>query len=234
MVRSDGQKISLQVRANDRMACDILRPPRPAPTIETLLTLLPITSVVAKGQISNITNSHTDMAPTILKMLGVPLQDDFDGAPVAYTEEELSGSTKSELVNVEFWNAGQTPIGFKKGEYFGNTYKALRLMASNESFFYSTWCNGEREFYDMKNDTQQMKNRLAADPVGQEIQYYGRPEKELFNRLDALLMVTKSCKMVSNRRWTRPLIRSSRSSLRSASRLASMVMSSRRRDRRRL
>lgn len=154
---------------------------------------------VAKGKNSTITNSHTDMAPTILKMLGVPLQGDFDGAPIAYTEAELAGSNKSELVNVEFWNAGQTPIGVGNGEYYNNTYKALRLMSNNESFFYSTWCTGDREFYDMKNDAQQMHNRLAQNPTGTAVNFYGRPEKELFSRLDALLMVTKSCKMDSCR-----------------------------------
>jgi len=154
---------------------------------------------VAKGMNSTITNSHTDMAPTILQMLGVPLQDDFDGAPIAYTAEELRGSNKSELVNVEFWNAVATPIGVAAHEYYNNTYKALRLMSDDNSFFYSTWCNGEREFYDMKTDAQQMHNRLAEHPTGRSIEYYNRTEQELFNRLDALLMVTKSCKMDSCR-----------------------------------
>ena len=105
---------------------------------------------MAKGVNSTITNSHTDMAPTILQMLGVPLQDDFDGAPIAYTSEELSSSNKSEMVNVEFWNSGSfTPIGFAQNLYYNNTYKALRLMSGNYSLYYSTWCSGEREFYDM-------------------------------------------------------------------------------------
>lgn len=162
---------------------------------------------VAKGVNSTITNSHTDMAPTILKMLEVPQQADFDGAPIAYTDTELATSMKSELVNVEFWNAAQTPIGVKHHEYYNNTYKALRLMTSNnqangaagESFFYSTWCTGQREFYDMRTDAQQMHNRLAEHPTGVSRSYYGRSEDELFHRLDALLMVTKSCKMDSCR-----------------------------------
>jgi hypothetical protein len=135
-------------------------------------------------------------------MLGVPLQDDFDGAPIAYTQDELSSSNKSELVNVEFWNSGHsTPIGFKKEEYYNNTYKALRLMNDDQSFFYSTWCTGEREFYDMKTDSQQMDNRLASnsDSNAAAKEYYGRPENELINRLDAMLMVTKSCKQDSCR-----------------------------------
>jgi N-acetylglucosamine-6-sulfatase len=139
------------------------------------------------------------VAPTILKMLDVPLRPDFDGAPIAFTQDELDSSNKSELVNVEFWNSGNTPIGLKHKEYYNNTYKALRLMSDDNSLFYSTWCTGEREFYDMKTDSQQMHNRLAENPTGVARQYYGRPEQEMFNRLDALLMVTKSCKTDSCR-----------------------------------
>lgn len=155
---------------------------------------------VAKGVNSTIVNSHSDMAPTILQMLGVPNRDDFDGAPVAYTQDEISGSTKSELVNVEFWTgAGHIPIGFKAGSYYNNTYKALRLISGNESFYYSTWCTGEREFYDMNTDIVQMNNRLGSNAKGGLSEYYGRPWKEVIDRLDALLMVTKSCKQDSCR-----------------------------------
>ena len=155
---------------------------------------------VAKGVNSSITNSHTDMAPTILQMLGVKARNDFDGASIAYTQQALMTSNKHELVNVEFWNSdGFHPVGFSKGSYYNNTYKALRLMDGNYSLFYSTWCTGDREFYDMKNDYAQMNNRLGSNPKGNGALYYGRPEHELITRLDALLMVTKSCKQDSCR-----------------------------------
>ena len=155
---------------------------------------------VPKGVNSTIVNSHTDVAPTILQMLGLPTRSDFDGAPLAYTQNEISGSTKNELVNVEFWTgAAHTPIGFKAGQYYNNTYKALRLMSGNESFYYSTWCTGEREFYDMNADLVQMNNRLGRNPKGGLAQYFGRPWKEVVARLDSVLMVTKSCKQDSCR-----------------------------------
>lgn len=155
---------------------------------------------VPKGLQSNITNTHTDMAPTILQMLGVPARTEFDGAPIAYSQQEILTSTKNELVSVEFWNGGaHTPIGFKHGSYYNNTYKALRLMSDDYSLYYSTWCTGEREFYDMKLDYVQMNNRLGKNPKGVAAQYYGRSETELIARLDALLMVTKSCKQDSCR-----------------------------------
>lgn len=155
---------------------------------------------VAKGVNSTITNSHTDMAPTILQMLGVPTRDDFDGAAIAYTEDSLSSSTKHEMVNVEFWNAnGASSVGTTHASYYNNTYKALRFTNGNDSFYYSKWCDGETEFYDMNADYVQMNNRLGPSPKAGVDEYYGRPWKELIARLDAILMVTKSCKQDSCR-----------------------------------
>ena len=148
---------------------------------------------VAQGVKSSIVNSHTDMAPTILKMLGLPLRDEFDGAPIGYTADEVGSATKHELVNVEFWNSADAMAGLPPKDYYNNTYKALRLLSDEYSFLYTTWCTGENEFYDMVTDQQQMQNRLSTPSRGTASQYYGRPESELFNRLNALLMVTKSC-----------------------------------------
>ena len=155
---------------------------------------------VAKNAESTIVNSHTDMAPTILQMLGVPTRDDFDGAPISYTADTLSNSSKHELVNVEFWTGTHhQPIGFKAGSYYNNTYKALRIISGNESFYYSTWCTMEKEFFDMNTDSVQMNNLLAQNAPNSTAQYYGRSWKELVKRLDAVLMVTKSCKQDSCR-----------------------------------
>ena len=143
-------------------------------------------------------NSHTDMAPTILTMLGLPLREEFDGAPIGFSAEALSTSNKTELVNVEHWNSVPGSGGV-------NTYKAMRLLSDEYSFMYSKWCSGDREFYDMITDPGQMSNRLASTPVGTAQKYYGRSEDELFERLDALLMVAKSCSMDSCREPWREL-----------------------------
>ena len=128
-------------------------------------------------------------------MLGVPEQSryEFDGAPIAYTAADIGSSTKTEQVTVEFWNSNQHPQGMEEGLYFNNTYKALRLISDDNSLYYSVWCTGEHEFYDMNNDPGQMSNRLGSPPKGSSSQYYRRPESQLISRLDALLMVTKSC-----------------------------------------
>lgn len=103
---------------------------------------------VPQGVNTTITNSHTDMAPTILQMLGVPLRDDFDGAPMAYTQDALSNSIKNEIVQVEFWGGGIGPLGLNAKTYYNNTYKALRMLSDDYNLYYSTWCTGEHEFYD--------------------------------------------------------------------------------------
>lgn len=160
---------------------------------------------VAKGVTTHLVNSHIDMAPTILQMLGVPDQDShaFDGTPIPYTEAELSRSSSHELVQVESWTGLGSLEGITKGLYYNNTYKSLRLISDGNNLFYSVWCTGEREFYNMVNDPSQMENRLATPPRGMATTYYGRLEAELFTRLDALLMVTKSCKENSCRDpWT--------------------------------
>lgn len=144
---------------------------------------------VAQGATSGAISSHTDLAPTILQMLGLPLQNEFDGAPIDYT----SGGGQSEFVNVEFWDSSITPQGMSGVQYYNNTYKALRWISEDNSFLYNVWCTGEHEFYDMSVDPGQLVNRLADPPQGSASQYYGRPEKQLFHRLDAVLLVAKSC-----------------------------------------
>jgi N-acetylglucosamine-6-sulfatase len=89
---------------------------------------------------TNITNSHTDMAPTVLTMLGLPLRKDYDGQPIAYTASDLSSSTKNEYVDVEFRNAKADQEEVSQDGYYNNTYKSLRLQAADESFYYSVWC----------------------------------------------------------------------------------------------
>ncbi len=125
-------------------------------------------------------------------MLGLPLRDEFDGQPIAYKSNDLAASDKTELVNVEFWNSEQRQPSVP-GSYANNTYKALRLISDEYTFLYTKWCTGEREFYDMQTDPGQMTNRLASPPQGSAVKYYGRSENSLYDRLDALLMVTKSC-----------------------------------------
>lgn len=47
---------------------------------------------------------------------------------------------------------------------------------------YAVWCTGEHEFYDLKKDPYELKN------------LYSKANVQLVNRLDALLLVLKSCR----------------------------------------
>jgi hypothetical protein len=47
---------------------------------------------------------------------------------------------------------------------------------------YAVWCTGEREFYDLKQDPYELNN------------LYDSANVQLVNRLDALLVVLKSCR----------------------------------------
>lgn len=77
-----------------------------------------------------------------------------------------------------------------------NTYKALRIVGKGYNILYSVWCNGDKMYYDLSKDPDQMQNYL--DPVNSiDTRTYslgGRPFEHLINRLDSLLMVLKSCK----------------------------------------
>lgn len=54
--------------------------------------------------------THTDVAPTIFQLAGIPLRPEFDGAPMPVIQEIRPA--KHEHVNIEFWGAN-----FIEGEY---------------------------------------------------------------------------------------------------------------------
>ena len=106
---------------------------------------------VPEGHISDVVTSHTDLAPTFLKLAGAELRSDFDGAAIPLTELELDEAKKHrhEHVNVEYWGFALSEGRYGKGVWWNNTYKALRLIGEAYNFYYSVWCSGEHELYDM-------------------------------------------------------------------------------------
>lgn len=155
---------------------------------------------VPVGSTAGVVSSHTDLTPTILKLAGSD-RPDLDGSPIPLDAKTLASPSSGEHVNVEFW--GEATLEGKYGSPFSdaattsnNTYKALRLVAKDYNLLYAVWCSGEREFYDMTRDPSQMHNYFDPSHTSSQIHYdlLGRPFKHVMNRLDALLMVTKSCK----------------------------------------
>lgn len=160
---------------------------------------------LAPGRTVDIVTTHTDLSPTIMEIAGGKYEDyAFDGLPIPLdTESELPKRT--EHVNVEFWGTAMAEgkYGYKgnvhniagPGAYYNNTYKSVRLISDDYSLYYSVWCTNEKEFYDLKTDSAQIVN-LFADENFDELESFqlaSRSWKHVVDRLDALMMVLKSC-----------------------------------------
>ncbi|CAH0047784.1 unnamed protein product [Clonostachys solani] len=157
---------------------------------------------VPKGRISDSVTAHVDLAPTFLSLTGASLRADFDGTPIPLSEKEieLAPSTR-EHVNVEYWGwaISESNFGFNGGDdkrIYNNTYKALRVIGEDYNLYYSVWCTNEHELYEMNSDPGQLKNLLHGDEalLAAQTTVLGYPLEKLIPRLDALLLVLKSCK----------------------------------------
>jgi N-acetylglucosamine-6-sulfatase len=119
---------------------------------------------IAAGRVTETLTTHTDIAPTIMQLVGRKLDEhSFDGTPIPLTYEDTMPQKtfhRYESINVEYWgmaipegNLGAYgDAGNDKGlhnAYRNNTYKALRLIGDGYSLYYAVWCSGEREFYDV-------------------------------------------------------------------------------------
>lgn len=188
-----------------------------------------------EGGLVDVVTTHTDLAPTFLRIAGVEGRlADLDGEPIPLGEgEEVNG--RSEHVAVEYWGYGvpEGHYGFRSDSrfeagvmqniYVNNTYRGLRVVAEGYSLYYSVWCTGERELYDMVHDPEQTVNVLAGlgggggggdkaegqvevDPVVAaarvRLQVAGRGHEAVVTRLEALIMVLRDCKgEVCRRPW---------------------------------
>lgn len=158
---------------------------------------------VPKGQNSSVVSTHTDLAPTFLKLFGLPMRTKLDGQtiPLITGEKDV---TPGEHINVELWGSADVyeTMPFKNNvplpaDVTNNTYKALRIVSDDYSLYYSVWCTNEHELYDMIKDEYQMNNLLQdttnIKSIGSSSTYLDRPLSEAVARLDALLMVLKTC-----------------------------------------
>jgi hypothetical protein len=119
---------------------------------------------------------------------------------------------KKEAINVEYWGSAYTEIPtwssgdygvYFPGVYLDNDYKTMRVVGEKSSWMYSRWCTNDTELYnttvslfaeDMlfylwlsytnQDDPYELKNLAnLTDPHTRRVK----------SRLNALLMVTKSC-----------------------------------------
>lgn len=122
---------------------------------------------IPAGRVAGVVSSHTDLAPTMLKIAGSSGSEkvELDGFPIPLTEEELANPESGEHVNVEFWGhalpegkygkIGDDPLpnlgygfGDLKISVRNNTYKSLRVIGDGYNLMYTVWCTGEKELYE--------------------------------------------------------------------------------------
>lgn len=160
---------------------------------------------VERGVKSHAVTAHSDLAPTFLHLAGAAPRPRIDGSAMPLGKGDEG---KTEHVNIEFWGnaAGEGKYGFS-GEwgvingtvngYQNNTYKGLRLIGEGANLYYSVWCTNERELYDVGADPGQVRNLFDHKRHGllaSRFSVAGRGLEAVVARLDALMMVLKSCR----------------------------------------
>lgn len=113
---------------------------------------------VPKNTVRSDLTSHTDVAPTLLKIAGQQ-RNGMDGIemPIHGNSSQLK---KMEHVAIEHWGPGRAEgiydlvytNQFKLvagQDYVNNTYKGVRLIGNGYNLYYSVWCSGEKEYYDV-------------------------------------------------------------------------------------
>ncbi|CAG8081231.1 unnamed protein product [Penicillium nalgiovense] len=154
---------------------------------------------VPKGRTVDSVTSHTDVAATLFNLAGIPLRENFDGLPMPLTATDMKQAKfgpRREHVSVEYWgqnlqegDIGRDPTTGGTLVYGNNTYKAMRVIGDSYNLFYSVWCTNEHELYNMMTDPDQMHNLFGSNG---KLMGYGIGR--VVSRLDALLLVLKSCK----------------------------------------
>ncbi|ORY65763.1 arylsulfatase [Pseudomassariella vexata] len=158
---------------------------------------------VPQDFVTDIVTTHTDLAPTILDLVGrkVPETAHLDGEAIPLTISGISDATKTrhEHVNVEYWGfaiAEGRKFPGHENRWWNNTYKALRIVSDSWNLYYSVWCTNEHELYDLNTDPGQLINLLSHDEQSTAAPTYiqGYSLEKVAARLDSVLFVLKSCK----------------------------------------
>ncbi|KAL4875117.1 alkaline-phosphatase-like protein [Aspergillus karnatakaensis] len=160
---------------------------------------------VPKEKTEVAVTTHIDLAPSIFDLAQIPLRDDFDGTPIPLPSGSDVAHPRHEHVTVEYW--GQAYLEGEKGALSNpdltpfvpnNTYKSVRIIGEGYNLYYSVWCNNEHELYDLKADPYQLNNLYSSERTADTNGIIsGYSLSKVITRLDAVLLVLKSCKGVT-------------------------------------
>lgn len=148
---------------------------------------------VPEGQESSLPSTHVDLPPTILDLARLPRSQwppFFDGRSLASdwmnplsVEPGQNEGNGREMVNIEFWGVTVEEVvgGVQQPD---NSYKTIRVVGENLSWYFSVWCTNEMELYNTTADPFELHNLAnSTDPAVQRVK----------SRLNAMLLLTKSC-----------------------------------------
>ncbi|KAK2598380.1 hypothetical protein N8I77_011800 [Diaporthe amygdali] len=159
---------------------------------------------VPEGVTSTIPGLHLDLAPTFLEIAGLDKTkwpEFFDGRslleqwhdPVSYNATGSGQGNGKESINIEYWGliGIEAPSAASLGApFYNNTYKTIRTIGEEQNWAYAVWCNGETELYNVTADPYELTNLARNSSSGGAVE---ASAQQVINRLNALLMVTKSC-----------------------------------------
>ncbi|KFA64982.1 hypothetical protein S40285_09308 [Stachybotrys chlorohalonatus IBT 40285] len=151
---------------------------------------------VPENSVSTVASSHFDLAPTFLDIMGHPNSEFpplLDGRSLLEEWTEPSsrladaGSDAKEIINIEFWGYGgaEAPIAVAAPVQTDNSFKTLRIVSEGNAWLYIRWCNNDLELYNSTADPWEVRNLALGTPTPQLAR--------VLNRLNTLLLVTKSC-----------------------------------------
>lgn len=103
---------------------------------------------VPKGKTADIVTSHTDIVPSIVKWAGASASIEFDGAAIPYDNVTNGTRANYEHAAIEYWGLAKGGQKVANASTI-NTYKALRVIGDGYNLYYSVWCDGSHEIYNM-------------------------------------------------------------------------------------
>lgn len=113
-----------------------------------------------------------------------------------------------DILNVGFWGSGlveaPTASGNSLSSNANNSYKSLCLVGEEHSWLLIKWCTNEVELYNTRDDPYELTNlALGANGTDGGAAITNPDVKRMLTRLNAILLVTKSCTLGTCRDpWT--------------------------------